>query len=114
VPNGPPVKGQPQTITTIDDIRSRVTAGHLHDIAIFDYQDACPPAPGCTLQPRPLSAAGEPSLAAWQYAQSPRRPEITRSCATTYAADGNCYAPGFPGLFLDLDASSTSDPSAGR
>ena len=109
VPNGPR-----QTITTIDDIRSRVKAGHLHEIAMFDAQDACPPAPGCTIHARPLSSSGELDLTAWQYSQSPRRPEITKSCAKTYAADGNCYAPGFPATFLDMDLASSADPSHGR
>ena len=109
VPNGPG-----QTITTIQDIRSRVKADHLHEIAIFDAQDTCPPAPGCTVQAKPLSASGEPNLTAWQYSQSPRRPELTRSCAKTYAADGNCYAPGFPATFLDMDLASSPDPSHGR
>jgi hypothetical protein len=109
VPNGPG-----QTITTVQDIRSRVKAKHLHEIAIFDAQDTCPPAPGCTVQAKPLSASGEPNLTAWQYSQSPRRPELTRSCAKTYAADGNCYAPGFPATFLDMDLASSPDPSHGR
>ncbi|QMV19056.1 DUF1906 domain-containing protein [Granulicella sp. 5B5] len=116
----PAPDGPGQTITTIDDIRQQVTAKHLHPIAIFDAQDACPPAPGCSLHPKPLNTSGEldlsPSgnLVVWQYAQSPRRPEITQSCAATYATDGNCYPPGFPKLFLDLDSSSTDDPSHGR
>jgi hypothetical protein len=119
--SGQPVEDSPsKTITTIDDIRTRVAAGHLHPIAMFDYQDACPPAPGCTLRAEPLSASGESilnpggDLIAWQYAQSPRRPDITKSCATTYAADGNCYAPGYSTLFLDMDAASSPDPSHGR
>jgi hypothetical protein len=109
VPNGPH-----QTITTIEDIRTRVVAGHLHTIAIFDAQDTCPPAPGCVVHPRPLAASGEPNLTAWQFSQSPRRPSLTKACKATYAADGNCYAPGFPTIFLDMDAASSPDPSHGR
>lgn len=101
-------------IDTVQDIRDRVKKGRLHEVAIFDAQDACPPAPGCTLHPKPLSAAGEPNLTAWQYAQSPRRPQMTKSCAETYAADGNCYAPGFPQTFLDMDVATSADPSHGR
>ena len=113
--SGQPVPDEPgTTIDTVRDIRARVRAGKLHEVAMFDAQDSCPPAPGCTLAAKPLSAAGEPDLTAWQYAQSPRRPEITRSCATTYAADGNCYAPRFPRLFLDMDVASSADPSEGR
>jgi Domain of unknown function (DUF1906) len=101
-------------IDTVQDIRDRVKKGGLHEVAIFDAQDECSPAPGCTLQAKPLSAAGEPDLVAWQYSQSPRRPEITKSCAKTYAADGNCYAPEFPKLFLDMDVADSPDPSHGR
>jgi hypothetical protein len=101
-------------IDTIQDIRDRVTKGHLHPVAMFDTQDQCPPAPGCTLQPKPLSEAGEPNLIAWQYAQSPRRPSITKSCAKTYAADGNCYVTDFPKVHLDMNVAATADPSQGR
>ena len=103
-----------QKIDTIQDIRTRVTSGHLHEVAIFDALDQCPPAPGCTLAAKPLSAAPDPGLIAWQYAQSPRRPDITKSCATTYAADGNCYAPGTAKLFLDMNTAASPDPSNGR
>jgi hypothetical protein len=115
VPNGPG-----QTITTIDDIRAHVSKGHLHPIAMFDAQDTCPPAPGCTVNAKPLSTSGELTLSpggdlvAWQYSQSPRRPGLTRSCASTYAADGNCYAPGVPNVLLDMDLANSPDPSHGR
>ena len=115
VPNGPG-----QTITTIDDIRARVTTGHLQPVAMFDAQDTCPPAPGCTINAKPLSSSGELTLSAggdliaWQYSQSPRRPELTKSCAKTYATDGKCYAPGAPTTFLDMDIASSPDPSHGR
>jgi len=115
VPNGPG-----QTITTIEDIRAHVIKNHLHPIAMFDAQDACPPAPGCTVNAKPLSSAGVITLSpggdliAWQYSQSPRRPELTRACASTYAADGNCYAPGVPTVLLDMDLASSADPSHDR
>ena len=101
-------------IDTVQDIRERIKKGGLHEVAIFDAQDECPPAPGCTLQTKPLSEAGEPDLVAWQYSQSPRRPSITKSCAKTYAADGNCYAPGFSKVFLDMNVANSPDPSHGR
>src|SRR6185437_3123397 len=101
-------------IDTIEDIRARVKKGGLHEVAIFNALDQCPPSPGCTIHARPLSAAADLNLAAWQYSQSPRRPEITQSCGATYAADGNCYAPGFPQVFLDMDAAESADPSHGR
>jgi hypothetical protein len=115
VPNGPG-----QTITTIEDIRAHVIKNRLHPIAMFDAQDACPPAPGCTVNAKPLSSAGVKPLSpggdliAWQYSQSPRRPELTQACSNTYAADGNCYAPGVPTVLLDMDLASSADPSHGR
>jgi hypothetical protein len=109
VPDGPN-----QTITTINDIRQQVKTKGLHQISMFDAQDACPPAPGCSLHAPPLNNSGELDLTVWQFAQSPRRPDITQSCAATYNADGNCYAPGFPDLTLDLDSATTDDPSHGR
>jgi hypothetical protein len=113
--SGQPVPDAPgQTITTAQDIRAHVADQHLHPIALFVYQDACPPSNGCTLYPPAISAAGTPDIAAWQYAQSPRRPEITHVCAKTYSADGNCYAPNLPKLHLDLSVSDYSDPSHGR
>ena len=50
----------------------------------------------------------------WQYAQSPRRAEITKSCAATYASDNQCYAGVSPDLFLDLNLADSPDPSHGR
>jgi hypothetical protein len=101
-------------IDTIEDIRARVNKGGLHDVAIFDALDQCPPAPGCTVHAKFLNAAPDLNLTAWQYSQSPRRPEITKSCGATYASDGNCYAPGFPQVFLDMDVANSADPSHGR
>jgi len=113
--SGQPVEDAPgKTITTIQNIRELVAAQHLHNIAFWVYQDACPPANGCTLQPPPLSASGTPDVTAWQYAQSPRRKELTAACAKTYAADGNCYAPGLPNFSIDLSVANSSDPSHGR
>jgi Domain of unknown function (DUF1906) len=113
--SGQPVDDAPgKTITTVQDVREQVAAQHLHEIAIWVYQDACPPANGCTMQPPPLAASGTPDVAAWQYAQSPRRKETTAACSKTYAADGNCYAPGLPKLTLDLSVASSPDPSHGR
>jgi hypothetical protein len=113
--SGQPVDDAPgKTITTIQNIREMVAAQHLHEITFWVYQDACPPANGCTLQPPPLTASGTPDVAVWQYAQSPRRKEITAACSKTYAADGNCYAPGLPAIMLDLSVAGSPDPSHGR
>jgi hypothetical protein len=113
--SGQPVDDGPgKTITTIQDIREQVAAKHLSPIAFWVYQDACPPANGCSMQPPPLASSGTPDIAAWQYAQSPRRKENTAACGKTYAADGNCYAPGLPKIMLDLSVAGSSDPSHGR
>jgi hypothetical protein len=122
VPDGTGPDGKPASITTVQDIRGRIAAGHLHPVAFWIAQDACPPAPGCVLHAPPLSASGTPDFApdhtsplvAWQYAQSPRRPEITRACGKTYAADGNCYSPAPAHFFIDLSSSNDPDPSHGR
>jgi 3-deoxy-D-manno-octulosonic-acid transferase len=50
----------------------------------------------------------------WQYAQSPRHPERTKSCAQTYSQDNLCYGGVSSDLFLDLDVASSTDPSHGR
>ena len=117
--SGQPVsEGHGVTITTAQDIREHVAKEHLHEIALWVAQDACPPSNGCLVKAPPLSASGTPEAVVWQYAQSPRRKAITAACGKTYAADGNCYAPGhtpgLPKLFLDLNVAGSADPSHGR
>jgi hypothetical protein len=113
--SGQPVnEGPGQTITTAEDIRAQMASKRLHALTLWVYQDACPPSNGCTLRPPRLGASGTPDAAVWQYAQSPRRKEITGACAKTYAADGNCYLPELPGMDLDLSVARSSDPSHGR
>ena len=114
--SGQPVsEGGGHTIRTAEDIRARVASHFFREkIALWVYQDACPPSNGCRLQPPTLEASGTPGAAVWQYAQSPRRKEITAACAKTYAADGNCYVPELPGLHLDLSVADSPDPSHGR
>jgi hypothetical protein len=113
--SGQPVDDGPgKTITTVQNIREQVAAKHLHEIAFWVYQDACPPANGCSLQPPPLNFSGTANISVWQYAQSPRRKEITAACGKTYASDGNCYIPELPALPLDLSVSASEDPSHGR
>ncbi len=123
VPDGNGPDGKPTTITTILDVRTRILRQHLHPVSFWIAQDACPPAPGCVLQPPAPGASGTPEIklaggfsdiAAWQYAQSPRRPDITRACGRTYAVDGNCYSPAPARFFIDLSSSSSPDPSHGR
>jgi hypothetical protein len=106
--------GPGKTITTVQDVRAQIAAKHLHPVAVWVYQDACPPANGCNLQPPPLAASGTADMVLWQYAQSPRRKAITEACSKTYARDGNCYASDLPQLPLDLSVSNSPDPSHGR
>ena len=108
--------GKTVFITTIQDIRQQVASKHLHQVAFWVAQDACPPAPGCVVGSAPPAPnlSGTPEAAAWQFAQSPRRPEITRTCAATYNRDGNCYLPGLTNFELDLSSSTSPDPSHGR
>ena len=113
--SGQPVEDDPgKTITTAQDVREKMVSKHLHPVSLFVYQDTCPPSNGCTLTPPPLNAAGTLDIAAWQYAQSPRRPENTRACRKTYATDNNCYAPGVPKIYLDMNVAISDDPSHGR
>jgi hypothetical protein len=113
--SGQPVEDGPgKTITTAEDIRAQVAEKKLHAVALFVYQDACPPSNGCRVTPPALKASGTVGAEVWQYAQSPRRPENTKACAKTYAADGNCYVGDLPGVHLDLSVAATSDPSHGR
>jgi hypothetical protein len=113
--SGQPVnEGHGQTITTAEDIRNHVATQHLHQIAFWVAQDACPPSNGCTLQAPALASSGTPEAVVWQYVQSPRRRSITAACAQSYAADGNCYVPDLPGQHLDLNVATSPDPSHGR
>ena len=115
--SGQPVPDGPgQNITTAQDIQQQAAARHLHPIALWVYQDTCPPANGCVLTPPPLASSGTPTAEVWQYAQSPRRRANTAACAKTYAPDGNCYAPdpALSTMILDLNVAATPDPSQGR
>jgi hypothetical protein len=117
VPDGKGSDGKPVTVTTIQDVRAHVAAGHLREIAFWVAQDACPPAPGCVVHPAQPPApdlSGILNSTAWQYAQSPRRKSITQACGASYNRDGNCYAPGLTQYQLDLNVSASPDPSHGR
>lgn len=113
-PDGTGPDGQPLMITTAQDVREQIAQRHLHPVAFWVQQDACPPAPGCTLAAPRVSDSGTQDAPVWQYAQSPRRPEITHACAATYGSDGLCYAGATKDLFVDLDVADSADPSQGR
>jgi len=120
--SGQPVGDGPgKTITTAQDIQQQIAVRGLRPVVLWVYQDACPPANGCTLRPPALAMSGTDmsstaGASVWQYAQSPRRRAVTQACAKTYAADGNCYVgdPDLKGVFVDLDVAAESDPSHGR
>jgi hypothetical protein len=104
------------SVVTADDIRENAGGRELH---FFVSNDHCGPSPGCAFrQPPPRPAeSGVVFANVWQYAQSPRRPQMTAACRQTYAADGNCYAPGFApnsGVHLDVDTADSADPSQAR
>ncbi len=103
------------SITTADDIRDSLKP---REIVFWVYNDACPPSAGCATPQNPPKPAGSgiSYAAIWQFAQSPRRREITARCAATYHADGNCYASGDAAhaWHLDIDTATSPDPSGGR
>lgn len=109
---GIPFRDSGQTLTTADDITA-----HFPGTAIWIANDQCPPAPGCVARAVRPSQSGFQQALVWQFSQSPRRHQFTRACEETYARDGNCYPPGLPRnerTAVDLDTSTTPDPSAGR
>lgn len=113
--SGMPVKEERNTtITTARDIRDHTAT---RNFAVWVYNDACPPSPGCTFLQNPSSPAhsGIPGAEIWQFAQSPRRKEFTSRCTRTYFRDGNCYAPGDSkhAWFLDVNSATSADPSGG-
>ncbi|MGH9498017.1 MAG: glycoside hydrolase domain-containing protein [Terriglobales bacterium] len=104
------------SIVTAQDIR-RNAGGRK--IVYFVVDDACPPAPGCVFPRRPPSPieSGIGFAEVWQFAQSPRRIDVSAGCPATHNRDGNCYPPGVNSserLHVDLDSSSSPDPSHGR
>ena len=113
-PDGTGPDEKPLTITTAQDVREHIAADHLHPVVFWVQQDACPPAPGCTLAAPALADSGTADAMVWQYAQTPRRPELTRACAATYAPDGSCLAGATKDLFVDLNVADSPDPSGGR
>lgn len=104
------------TVVTADDIRDHAEGREIH---FFISNDRCPPSEGCVFPGKPPmpSDSGRNFATVWQYAQSPRRPDMTAACRNTYASDSNCYPPGIApnsGLHVDVDTASSPDPSAAR
>ena len=104
------------SIVTANDIREHAGG---RAIQFFVSNDQCPPAPGCVFPKAPPAPrqSGVQFADAWQFAQSPRRPEMTAACRQTYAKDGNCYPPGMlpaSGMHIDVDTATSADPSHAR
>ena len=101
------------SVVTANDIRDNAGSREIH---FFVSNDHCAPSPGCVF-PKPAPSptdGGVPFADAWQFAQSPRRPEMTEACRQTYAQDGNCYPPGVSpssGVHIDVDTANSPDPS---
>jgi hypothetical protein len=120
--SGIEVRDSSGVISTAEDLAAREkTRPKSQTTELWVANDACPPAPGCTLA-RPsmtgvFSADVSRLATVWQYAQSPRRMQFSAQCPKNAAPDGNCYAPGLPAganSFVDLDVSRFADPSGGR
>ncbi len=112
--SGAPAKDD-GSVVTAEDIREH-TGGR--EITYWVTNDACPPAPGCSLSPHPPGAAssGIAFAEVWQFAQSPQRKDVAAHC-TNYSRDGNCYPPetaAAKGLHVDLNTATSADPSHGR
>jgi hypothetical protein len=108
-------EGAGSSIVTAEDIRNNAGG---RKIKYWVANDTCPPSPGCTVSTNNLSpeSSGISFAEAWQFSQSPKRPDFAGSCPN-YNQDKNCYPPGTDAaqqLFVDLDVASSSDPSHGR
>ncbi len=104
------------SIITANDIRENSQGRR---VAYFVTNDACPPAPGCAFPQHPPepAASGLSFADAWQFAQSPKRPDVAAGCPANYNHDGQCYPPAVnpqQHLFLDVDTASSPDPSHAR
>jgi len=105
-----------EDVVTAEDIRKNAGS---RKIQFWITDDACPPSPGCAFPKKPRTPAdsGIDFADIWQFAQSPKRPDVAAGCPANYNADGNCYPPGIDlgqRLHIDVDVATTSDPSHGR
>ncbi|HTS38423.1 MAG TPA: glycoside hydrolase domain-containing protein [Candidatus Solibacter sp.] len=120
--SGIPAADDANVVTAVDvhehageGARATSRGGAARDITYWAINDACPPSPGCSYPkgpPKPSESAVN-FAEVWQFAQSPRRKGVAAHC-TNYSRDGNCYAPGLPGVFVDLNAATSADPSHAR
>ncbi len=111
-------------IPVMEGANKITTAGEIlaHEgkkpVVLWVVNDSYPTAPGCLIPKQAMfpSQSGVAQAQVWQYARSPRT-EFAGSGAQGYAGDGQCYAPGLapaPQTFVDLDVSTSPDPSRGR
>jgi len=104
------------SIVTADDIRQNAAG---RKIVFWVTDDACPPAPGCAF-PHPVPSPAESGIDyadIWQFAQSPRRNDVSAGCPANHDPDGNCYPPGIDPkqrLHVDVETATSPDPSHGR
>lgn len=104
------------SIITADDIRKNAGG---RKISFWVADDACPPAPGCAFPRKPPTPADSGIAYAdiWQFAQSPKRKDVSAGCPANHNSDGNCYPPGVDikqRLHLDVETATSPDPSHGR
>jgi hypothetical protein len=103
------------SIVTAEDIRQNAGS---RKIIFFVTNDACPPSPGCAFPqkpPRPSESRID-FADVWQFAQSPKRPDVAGGCPANYNPDGECYPPGLSAkkLHIDVDTATSADPSHAR
>jgi len=102
------------TLNTSDFIRPQIEP---EELVYWVYNDACAPSPGCVVpqNPPPPSKSGIPYAQIWQFVRSPRDRKTAIHCPG-YARNGNCHAPGDTAhaWFLDMNTSSSADPSSGN
>lgn len=104
------------SVITAEDVRQN-SAGR--EIVYWVANDACPPSPGCDFSRRPASPAtsGIAFAEVWQFAQSPKRRDVTAACPANYDPDGSCYPPGVDRLrhlHVDVNTATSTDPSRGK
>ena len=111
--SGIPAEESPgHSVITAEDIQQNAGS---RNITYWVTNDACPASPGCAL-PNPPPQPGQSGVSfaeVWQFAQSPRRPDVAAKCSN-YNRDGNCYPPGIESadkLHVDLDTATSADPS---
>jgi hypothetical protein len=116
-PDGDGTISTAEYIVGVMEERAKSSANAHGRLPLWIALDQCPPSPGCTLA-QPGKMALDPAtpafIAAWQYAQSPRRAQFSAECPANAARDGKCYAPGLPrnaNTFVDLDTADSPDPS---